>query len=110
MTSSAPASTTTSASTSSSAGGGRRGGHRQALQQVAAELDKLECLYTYLTGSWADALYSDQVLLLRKLILAQGLPKRQTKLRETIQQGVLELVKENVQDFPKYTLPYTGGY
>ena len=84
--------------------------HSAYLGKKSAELDKLECLYTYLTGSWADALYSDQVLLLRKLILAQGLPKRQTKLRETIQQGVLELVKENVQDFPKYTLPYTGGY
>ena len=43
---------------------------------------------------------------LRTTILDQGLPNTQTRLRNTIHHGVLELVKENIQEFGRYHLPY----
>ena len=82
--------------------------HINYLGKKSGSLESVPCIFSYLTETWADALYSDLVLELRKIILKQGLPKTQSGLRSAIQHGILELVKENVHAFPKYNLPYSA--
>ncbi|QDZ19510.1 flagellar associated protein [Chloropicon primus] len=89
---------------------GLMGLHTNYLGKRNKELDKIPCIYSYLTETWSAALYSEQVQQLRRLILTQGLPKTQSGLRSSIHNGVLELVKENIQDFTNYHLPYTDSY
>ena len=85
---------------------GLMGLHVNYLGNIAGEV----CLLSYLLKPERDALYSELVLDLRRTILKNYSFKTQTRLRETIVHGVLEAVKENIQSFPRYHLPYSDTY
>ena len=85
---------------------GLMGLHVNYLGNIAGEV----CLLSYLLKPERDALYSELVLDLRRTLLKNYSFKTQTRLRETIVHGVLEAVKENIQLFPRYHLPYSDTY
>lgn len=86
--------------------------HLNYLNQMLEKIDSIACIHAYLTQVWCDALYSEMVLSLRQKLLNNVKSRTKaitnTALFTLVQDGLLDVIKENKASFPRYKVPYSS--